>query len=165
MGQMKTVTLFCEYGNMKKKGRVIVIKNSMRLVVVVVLISVLIGCSSEGTIKHPYTQEYIIGQGNIRGNVDTQYFLDFGEEFEIGANDDGFAVFKDPEKAWNSFIEICSDGIAVVQKENGFEPLTFDNFQIYKNASIAPYGQSDEVDEQILFICKFLDIYENSFKK
>lgn len=136
-----------------------------KLGLAVALITVLVGCGSKDTIRHPYTQEYTVGQGNIKGAVDTAYFLSFGEEFEIGASDDGFAVFKDPEKAWNSFIEICSEGIAVVQKENGLEPLAFDNFQMYKSASVAPYGQSDEVDKQILFICKFLDIYENSFKE
>lgn len=141
------------------------LRRSKRIIFAVALIAVLVGCGSKETIRHPYTQEYVVGQGNIKGEVDTEYFLDFGEEFEIGASDDGFAVFKDPEKAWDSFVEICKEGIAVVQKENGLEPLTFDNFQMYKSASVAPYGQSDEVDKQILFICKFLDIYENSFKK
>ena len=47
-----------------------------------------------------YQQEYIIGKGNIKGEVNKEYFESKAKEFEIGANKYGYAVFKNPEKAF-----------------------------------------------------------------
>ena len=53
-----------------------------------------------------YSQEYVAGTGNIKGDVDVKYYESHGEEFAIGANRQGYAVFKDPRAAMNC---ICKD--------------------------------------------------------
>lgn len=41
-----------------------------------------------------------MGKGNIKGEVNKEYFESKAKEFEIGANKYGYAVFKNPEKAF-----------------------------------------------------------------
>ena len=43
--------------------------------------------------------EYVAGSNNVKGDVDVKYFSDKGEAFDIGANKNGYAVFKDPQAA------------------------------------------------------------------
>ena len=40
-----------------------------------------------------------MGKGNIKGSVDIEKYVTISKDFEIGANKDGYAVFKNPEKA------------------------------------------------------------------
>ena len=47
-----------------------------------------------------YQQEYIIGEEKIKGRLNKEYFESKAKEFEIGANKYGYAVFKNPEKAF-----------------------------------------------------------------
>lgn len=53
-----------------------------------------------------YCQEYIWGQAGIVGNVNVQEYAVIHEDFAIGANKYGFAVFKEPEKALNTLKEL-----------------------------------------------------------
>lgn len=135
---------------------------NLRVILPWVTLCILLGCSTNDIIFHPCTQEYVAGQGNIKGNVDLDYFLEFDEELEIGATTEGYAAFKDPERAWDIFIEKCSDEIEMIQKENGLDPLTFENMREYLKVSMLNYDTTEETQEQITFVGRFLDIYENS---
>lgn len=42
-----------------------------------------------------YTQEYISGTGNIKGDVDIEKWEALGEEFAIGANKDGLCSIQE----------------------------------------------------------------------
>ena len=108
-----------------------------------------------------YTQEYISGTGNIKGDVDIEKWEALGEEFAIGANKDGYAVFKNPRKAMNA---ICSDfkaGIRAMQQEGA--PMGFrSNYSSYIDYELAVSGDA-ETNRQANIVAGFVDIYENSF--
>ena len=106
-------------------------------------------------------REYISGTGNIKGDVDIEKWEALGEEFAIGANKDGYAVFKNPRKAMNA---ICSDfkaGIRAMQKEGA--PMGFrSNYSSYIDYELAVSGDA-ETNRQANIVAGFVDIYENSF--
>lgn len=79
-----------------------------------------------------YSQEYIAGQGNIKGDVDTERYSAMSADFAIGANDAGYAVFKDPKKAFSVLSEQYAEGVALIQKEYELPPLTDNNYGGYK---------------------------------
>lgn len=110
-----------------------------------------------------YCQEYVLGQAGIVGNVDVQEYVDIHEDFAIGANKYGFAVFKEPEKALNTLKELYPNAIALIQSEFGLADLTTDTCQQYKLYGAQIVTGTPEEQEQARFISKFLDIYENSY--
>jgi hypothetical protein len=112
-----------------------------------------------------YSQEYIVGSSNIKGNVDTKYFSDIREEFEIGANRYGFAVFKNPDTALARFKTDYKAGIDLVQKEFNLSPLSQTNYEEYKTYGWQVTTGTEAEKEQAKFITLFMDIYENSFNK
>lgn len=109
-----------------------------------------------------YVQEYTPGKGNIKGNVDTEFWASLGQEFEIGANEDGYAVFKNPRKAIWKLYDEYGDGIGRIKKENFWLGPYFLNYKMYPM-----YGQNvpgdDPYKEQVRIVCRFVDLYENSF--
>lgn len=125
--------------------------------------------SDSPTIQYPYVQEYIEGQGNIKGKVPIEEYTAISEDFAIGADKDGYAVFKDPEKALAMLLELYSDGIDLIQTEFNLEPLSYDTYDLYKEFAFRiTAGKSRgtaEEQEQIKFIGKFIDIYENSYTR
>lgn len=114
-------------------------------------------------VKYPATQEYVAGQGNIKGNVNVQKFEAISEDFAIGANAAGYAVFKNPGKAWDTFVEKYADGIALVQKEYTLLPLTSKRYEMYLVYGWQAYHGTEEEKEQAHFVSSFLDIYDNSY--
>lgn len=110
-----------------------------------------------------YSQIYISGDENIKGNVDINKFGKINIDFDIGANKYGYPVFKNPNKAIKRLKHDYSKGIKLIQKE--FNLLPLNNFT-YKNYKI--YGWqvttgTPEEKEQAKFVSSFMDIYENSF--
>ncbi len=112
-----------------------------------------------------YQQEYIIGKGNIKGEVNKEYFESKAKEFKIGANKYGYAVFKNPEKAFRKLKKDYKKGINLIQKENHLLPLTNFNYEKYGNYGWQVTTGTKIEQEQARFVSSFLDIYENSFKK
>lgn len=114
--------------------------------------------------RFKYSQEYIPGTSNIKGNVDVASFLEKGEEFAIGANQYGYAVFKNPNKAFEKLKKDYKKGIALIKKEYDLEDLSQDNYNLYKIYGWQVETGDDESKEEARFITSFMDIYENSFK-
>ena len=110
-----------------------------------------------------YCQEYILGQAGIVGNVNVQEYAVIHEDFAIGANRYGYAVFKEPEKALNTLKELYPNAITLIQSEFDLEELTTDTCQKYKLYGAQIVTETPEEQEEAHFICKFLDIYENSY--
>ncbi len=138
----------------------------------IILIFLILGCiglkwyqSNTGiVVKYPYVQEYAAGKGNIKGNVDVAAFHAIDERFAIGANENGYAVFKDPEAAFSALLEKCPDGIKEIQEAfdlNG--PFNRRNWEEYKTYGWQVSSGTEEAQEQARFVSGFLDIYENSF--
>ncbi len=121
------------------------------------------GCASANKIKNPYVQEYVAGEGNCKGNVDAEYFRALDERFEIGADREGYAVFKDPKQAYEALLENYADGIARIREEFGLDALSQENYLDYKIYGWQLAGGTDAEREQASFVSKFFDIYENSF--
>ncbi len=119
--------------------------------------------SNSPTIQYPSVQEYVAGQANIKGNVPVEEYISISEDFAIGANKDGYAVFKDPEKALAKLLVLYSDGIALIQTAYNLEPLSVDNFGDYKVYGSQVTIGTEEEQRQAVFVGKFLDIYENSY--
>lgn len=135
-------------------------KRLITIVIYLVLALTFLAC---GKIKHPSVQEYLAGKGNVQGNVNTAYFLERDERFEIGADVDGYAVFKKPSDAYRALLEAFGDGLALIQEEFDLDPVLPQDFQDYKTYGWQVTLGSAIAKEQARFISSFFDIYENSF--
>ncbi len=131
---------------------------------ILALILILTACSSQGKVKNPATQEYKAGTGNIKGDVDVEKYVKIDQRFEIGADKDGMAVFKDPHKAYQALTEKYSDGIRLIQKEFDLEDLSENSYQAYKTYGWQVETGTKEEKDQAKFVSGFFDIYENSFE-
>lgn len=139
------------------------LKRVWALILVVISVMGLSACNGN-RIKNPYVKEYAIGQGNIKGTVDKDYYAKINADFEIGASKNGDAVFKDPDAAFNTMKELYSDGIEAIQNEFNLSSLSGNNYDDYKIYGWQVTIGSDEEKEQARFVSRFLDIYENSFE-
>lgn len=110
-----------------------------------------------------YIKEYTVGEKGIRGSVDVAQFGD-NSAYEIGANKEGYAVFKNPDKAFHQMKIDFAKGIAAIKKENNLYFFVRWNFEVY-----AEYGwqltetDDEEAIKQAAQLSAYLDIYENSF--
>ncbi len=109
-----------------------------------------------------YSQEYLPGSSNIKGNVDTAYFADKSPDFEIGANRYGYAVFKNPAAAYARLVEDFKTGIDLIQEEFELEPLTPDKYLAYMNLGWQVTTGTEDERDQAMFVTFCMDIYENS---
>lgn len=90
-------------------------KNHRKAIIVtaaiILTIGVLVGFAFVNRVDYPYTQEYIPGQGNIKGSVNVKKYTEKDPRFSIGANADGYVVFKNPDKAYDALAEEYPDAI------------------------------------------------------
>ena len=135
----------------------------LSLVWVLGLLSCGLSENNSPSIQYPYVQEYIAGQGNIKGNVPVEAYISISEDFAIGADKDGYAVFKNPEKALATLLELYSDGINLIQVTFDLEPLSEENYNWYKVYGLQITTGTTKEQEQAIFVGKFFDIYENSY--
>ena len=120
------------------------------------------GCKTKPPkVAHPYVQEYVAGREH--GNVKVQDFLDHGEEFAIGADENGKAVSKDPQKAFEALVRDYSDGINLIRDEYKLGPITPRNFYDYMTYGWQVNTGTEESKNQAAFVTQVLDIYENSY--
>lgn len=109
-----------------------------------------------------YCQEYIPGGENMKGTVDPEEWAAFGPEFEIGANRQGYAVFKDPRAAMDKVCRDYKIGIWHLKRYNfaWLVPfrLCYKPFVCY-DVEIGARGWKEAA-----FVSRFVDIYENSFE-
>ena len=145
-----------------KKPRTWITPAALLLVIVVTVI-----CSANPiTIRNPWVQEYVPGQGNIRGAVDKAKYLAFSEDFAIGADAEGYAVFKDPYKALRALSREYGSTLGKLRLQNLLPPLGYGNYKRYYEASARsnPWAVTEEEKGDLTFIRGFFDIYENSFE-
>ncbi len=112
--------------------------------------------------KYPYTQEYIPGTGNIKGDVNLDKYKE--KELSIGANQYGYAVFKNPKNAFKYIKENYKKGIKLIQKEYHLAPLNQFNYEKYGIYGCQVIGGTKQERDEAFYVSGFLDIYENSFK-
>ncbi len=108
-----------------------------------------------------YTQEYVSGTENIKGEVDVEKWNSLGKDFEIGANADGYAVFKNPSAAMNAICRDYKKGIRAMQEEGA--PYGFRrHYNAYIDYAFSVAGDAETI-RQAHIVAGFVDIYENSF--
>jgi len=73
-------------------------------------------------------REYNRGQGDVIGNVNTDYFLGRSDDFMIGATKSGMAVFVNPDRAFKTLKKNYKDGIRIIRKEFCKNNLSKRNF-------------------------------------
>jgi len=116
-----------------------------------------------------YTQEYIPHISNIKGEVNSEYFLSISPDFAIGANKYGYAVFKDPEKAFKTLKKKYKRGIKLIEKEFKKDycktSLSKRNFICYGNLGWQVTARTKEEIEEARFVSSFIDIYKSSFSQ
>lgn len=117
------------------------------------------------TVRNPWVQEYVPGTGNILGQVNKEAYESVSEDFAIGADKYGRAVFKDPQKAFSTMKVLCREGLALISETQGLAPISRGNYEAYKKYGWQMTEGSTEAKEQAAFISGFLDIYENSFTR
>jgi len=117
------------------------------------------------TVRNPWVQEYVPGQENILGRVDKEKYESVSEDFAIGADKYGRAVFKNPGRAFDTMKKLCSEGLALIRETQGLAPISQQNYSTYKKFGWQMTEGSDEAQTQAAFISGFLDIYENSFTR
>lgn len=147
--------------NMLRKNRIIISVGA----VILILTAVYIIKSSYEDPDLRYSQEYNAGTGNIKGNVDIEYFVNKSADFAIGANHYGFAVFKKPDAALAKLKTDYKAGIDLIQREFKLSPLSQSNYKLYGTYGWQVTSGTKEEKEQAAFVSSFVDIYENSFNK
>lgn len=162
----KNILSILQFANYKnKKYKILMIVISILLIILFAIIGrgVLMksGYIIDDNLK--YSQIYITGESNIKGNVDINMFGKINIDFDIGANKYGYAVFKNPNKALKTLKKEYSKGIKLIQKEFNLLPLTNFNYRKYKNYGWQVTTGTDKEKEQASFVSSFMDIYENSF--
>ena len=162
----KNILSILQFANYKnKKYKILMIVISILLIILFAIIGrgVLMksGYIIDDNLK--YSQIYITGESNIKGNVDINMFGKINIDFDIGANKYGYAVFKNPNKALKTLKKEYSKGIKLIQKEFNLLPLTNFNYRKYKKYGWQVTTGTDEEKEQASFVSSFMDIYENSF--
>lgn len=116
-------------------------------------------------IPNPYVGEYIVGSDSTVGAVDTERFTAISEDFAVGADKYGRAVFKDPHKAFATFEKLYADTIELIKSENDLKPFSHKNYGMYKVYGWQLTKGTETERERSKFVTDFLDIYENSFSK
>ena len=116
-------------------------------------------------VRNPWVQEYVPGAEGIIGCVDKEKYESISKDFAIGADQYGRAVFKTPHKAFDTFVVLFADGIALIQAQNHLAPISKKNYSAYKTMGWQVTSGAEEAQQQAIFVTKFLDIYENSFTK
>lgn len=152
-------------GNRKKKRYRII---TAILVLIIAAAVIFIGRTvliDSGIIPDPrlgYTQRYETGRSNLQGNVDYLQFESVSMDFEIGANKYGYAVFKDPDKAYRRLKKDYTKGIRAIQREFNLFPMNRFNLDTYGTYGWQLTQGTKEEREQAQFVTRFYDIYENS---
>lgn len=133
----------------------------MKKILIIILTSIVIFNICH--INYRYCQEYIPGEDGIKGSVNVEYFVAISEDFAIGANQYGYAVFKNPRKAMRRLKAEYPEGIKLIRKEGHLLPLNMWTFRLYKSYGHLIEGGTAESRKEAAFVMMFLDIYENSY--
>lgn len=116
-------------------------------------------------VRNPCVREYVPGSPDVFGHVNKAAFETIHEDFAIGADWYGKAVFEDPYQAYCTLLELYGDGIALLREQYDLLPISQWNYGSYKTYGWQTSSGPAEAVSQAHFVSKFFDIYENSFMK
>lgn len=147
----------------KKNTRLSIIIMSI-IIIAYVSLSIILNVFPRYSQELQYSQEYVIGQSNIVGEVKIEIFEEKGDAYKIGANKYGYAVFKNPDKAFQALKRDYSEAIKLIQKEFNLLPLTKATYHVYKTYGRQVTTGTQEERQAARFVAQFMDIFENSFR-
>ena len=90
-------------------------KSELVILSVLILAAVFVFNGKINKVTNPCVQDYVAGQGNIRGNVNVEDYYERDARFAIGAGEDGYAVFKDPGEAFAAQVRDLTAGRCAVR--------------------------------------------------
>lgn len=145
-------------------------KRNTIIYMVIIFIAILTTISTFIYRKYPkyskdkeYVREYVIGEEGIKGSVDVTKYAN-NPAYEIGADKEGYAVFKNPDKAFAQMKIDFAKGLAAIKEEYKLSKLSRWNFRTYGQYGWQLTKTKDaEIINQGARISQFFDIYENSF--
>lgn len=161
----KNILDIVKTGNQKRKKYRIIIAILILITIVAMIFIGRIVLINVGIIPDPnlaYTQRYETGRDNLEGDVDYSKFEGISMDFEIGANKYGYAVFKNPQRAYKRLKKDYADGIKALKKEFNLPPLTVFTLDLYGQYGWQLTQGTAEEKEEAKFVTQFYDIYENS---
>lgn len=161
----KNILNILQFNGIKnKKYRLLIILISILLLIAIIILSkcILIKYGYVMSDNLKYSKMYI-NKEDIKGNVDINFFGYENIDFDIGANKYGYAVFKNPKKAFKTLKKEYSDGIKIIQKEFKLPPLNNFTYKSYKTYGWQVTTGTPSLKKEAKFVTLFLDIYENSF--
>lgn len=139
-------------------------KSELAILSVLILAAVFVFNGKINKVTNPCVQDYVAGQGNIRGNVNVEDYYERDVRFAIGAGEDGYAVFKDPGEGLCRAARALSGGHFAHPKRVPSARLSKLNYSSYQTYGWQATTGSEEARQQAQFVSRFFDIYENSFK-
>ena len=150
----------------QNKKQILLIFTIILTVVFIAIISKMLlvqyGFAYDDNLK--YSQIYISGEENIKGDVDINEFGKINIDFDIGANKYGVAVFKNPKKAFERLKKDYAKGLKLIKDEFHLMPISNFTYKSYQTYGWQVTKGSEEAKKEARFVTKFLDIYENSFR-
>ena len=112
---------------------------------------------------HAFTQFYIPYTSTIKGELDVMKYINLSPDFAIGANQYGYAVFINPDRAFQRLVKDYQKGIQLIKKEFKLPKLNKNNFTKYEIYGAQVTMGSEEEKKEARLVSSILDIYENSF--
>ncbi len=114
-----------------------------------------------------YIMAYDTTNDKIKGNVAIEKFLEHGEVYDIGANMRGYAVFKNPDKAYKQLVKDYSEVIEEIKEMYGLPEFSKTEVDVYCNYAntYSHQAQNQKVQDKAKFISAFCDIFENSINE
>ena len=147
-----------EFKKSKTKKKVDVKK--IVIVVIIVAACIVAFFARKVYTRNYYTQEYTAGTKGIKGNVNVSKFTDISEDFAIGANSNGYAVFKNPSKAFKTFEKMYADDIQSLKDEFGLKDFNKKTYHDYMTYGWQVNTGTEESKNQAAFVTQVLDIYD-----
>lgn len=148
---------------MKSKNKHMIIIGSILMLVMAAMAVWGYANQAQPSKRNESIQEYVIGAPGIVGSVDIAQWGEH-EAYDIGADRKGYAVFKDPEKAFARMKLDYATGIEAIRKEFGLRSLSLKNYEQYGTYGWQISGTKDAAAvEQARAVTAFMDIFENSF--
>ena len=94
-------------------------------------------------VRNPWVQEYEPGAEGMVGQVDKAALEQVSPDFAIGADDWGRAVFKEPYKAFDTFVKLYAEPLERIQKAFDLPAITRREYKDY-----LLYGWQLETDNE-----------------
>ena len=139
-----------------------IVKKTNRKILIIVGIFIVIFLFIFGVLNYMYFTPCPYYEGDVSKWEET---FPNHSAYKMGLNRSGMPVFKEPNKALKQAKIDYSDGIKEIQKQLKFLPLNKYTYQLYNIYGWQIAREDEMINEQVVKLSQFLDIYENSFER